>query len=143
MKKIAIFFLIVIIIISTIAYLYLNYKAVYNNAKKENEKIRISVEQEIQGIELTTLINQVIDTNEKNEVEKDNKGNYIDNNKNSINLAIQFIDNDVIYNIEKIYKAGTNTFLSYYRNITFKCKEIQYHKSTGQIKYMKFEQITQ
>ena len=102
----------------------------------------VYIDKEIQGIDLTTIINQVIDQNEKNEIQKDQEGNYIDNEKNSINIDIQFIDSDVIYNIEKIYNAGVDTFLSYYRNITFKCVDVQYHK-TGHIKYIKFEQITQ
>lgn len=142
MKKIAVFLLIIIAIVSTVSYLYLNYKAEYNISQKENAKIDVYIEKEIQGIDLTTIINQVIDQNEKNEIEKDQEGNYIDNEKNSINIDIQFIDSDVIYNIEKIYNAGVDTFLSYYRNITFKCVDVQYHK-TGHIKYIKFEQITQ
>lgn len=143
MKKIAIFFLIIIIIISTIAYLYLNHIAIYNIAQKENAKFEIYKDKEIQGIELTTIINKAIDSNEKNTISKDNEGKYIDNGKDSINIDIKFIDDDVIYNIEKIYDKGTDNFLQYYRYIMFKCNEVRYHSSTGKIKYMLFEQITQ
>ena len=52
---------------------------------------------------VTTLINKAIDTNEQNEVKKDNKGRYLDNEVNSINIDIKFIDDDVTYNIEKIF----------------------------------------
>lgn len=76
-------------------------------------------------------------------VEKDEQGKYIDNQQDSINIDIKFIDDDVIYNIEKIYISGVDKFLSYYRLIKFKCTEIQYHKFTKKVKYMKFEQITQ
>lgn len=75
-------------------------------------------------------------------VQKDEQKNYIDNGKNSINIEIKFIDNDVTYNIEKIYNAGINEFLTYYRSIKFKCTEVQYHDLTKKVKYMKFEQIT-
>ena len=143
MKKIAIFFLIIIIIISTIAYLYLNHIAIYNIAQKENAKFEMYKDKEIQGIELTTIINKAIDSNEKNTISKDNEGKYIDNGKDSINIDIKFIDDDVIYNIEKIYDKGTDNFLQYYRYIMFKCNEVRYHSSTGKIKYMLFEQITQ
>lgn len=143
MKKIAIFFLMIIIIISTIAYLYLNHIAIYNIAQKENAKFEIYKDKEIQGIELTTIINKAIDSNEKNTISKDNEGKYIDNGKDSINIDIKFIDDDVIYNIEKIYDKGTDNFLQYYRYIMFKCNEVRYHSSTGKIKYMLFEQITQ
>ena len=99
MKKIAVFFIIIIAIVSSITYLYFNYKASYNSAQKENAKFEMYKDKEILGSELTTIINKAVDTNEKNEVRKDNKGKYIDNGTNSINIDIKFIDDDVIYNI--------------------------------------------
>ena len=47
MKKIALFFLLVIAIIATIAYMYLDYKANYNIAKKENIQLESYYEKEI------------------------------------------------------------------------------------------------
>ncbi len=143
MKKIAIFLLIIIGIISTISYLYLNGINNYKNAQKENIKFEIYKDQEITGAEVTTLINKAINSNEQNEIEKDNKGRYIDNEMNSINIDIKFIDDDVTYNIEKIYNKGMDVFLTYYRDIKFKCMEVQYHEKTNKIKYMLFEQTTQ
>ena len=142
MKKIAIFLLIIIAIISIISYIYLNYKFDLNNAKKENLKFEIYTNKEIKGSELVSLINKAVDNNEKNKIEKDSEGKYIENNQNSINIDIKFIDNDVIYNIEKIYNNGIEKFLSYYGDITFKCNEVQYHETTKKVKYMQFEQIT-
>ena len=86
MKKIAIFFLIIIIFIVGISYLYLNYKANYNIAQRENKQFNSYENQEINGVELTTIINKAIDNNMKNQVEKDNKGIYI--NKNRKNFFI-------------------------------------------------------
>ncbi len=143
MKKIAIFFLIVIVIISTITYIYLNYVANYRNAQKENRQFEMYQNQEILGSELTTLINKAIDYNIRNEVEQDNKGNYIDNGKNSLNIEIKFTDDDVTFNISTIYKRGSELFLAHYRDISFKCIEVQYHKETNKISYMLFEQITE
>lgn len=143
MKKIAIFLLIIIGIISTISYLYLNGINNYKNAQKENIKFEIYKDQEITGAEVTTLINKAINSNEQNEIEKDNKGRYIDNEMNSINIDIKFIDDDVTYNIEKIYNKGMDVFLTYYRDIKFKCMDVQYHNKTNKIKYMLLEQTTQ
>ena len=92
---------------------------------------------------VTTLINKAIDTNEQNEVKKDNKGRYLDNEVNSINIDIKFIDDDVTYNIEKIFNNGMDKFMNYYRDIKFKCVDVQYHSKTQKIKYMLLEQITQ
>lgn len=143
MKKIAIFLLIIIGIVSTISYLYLNSINNQRIAQKENIKFEIYKDEEITGAEVTTLINKAINSNQQNEIEKDKKGRYIDNETNSINIDIKFIDDDVTYNIEKIYNNGMDKFLTYYRDIKFKCIDVQYHDKTQKIKYMLFEQITQ
>jgi uncharacterized membrane protein YhiD involved in acid resistance len=143
MKKIAIFLLIIIGIVSTISYLYLNSINNQRIAQKENIKFEIYKDEEITGAEVTTLINKAINSNQQNEVEKDKKGRYVDNATNSINIDIKFIDDDVTYNIEKIYNNGMDKFLTYYRDIKFKCVDVQYHDKTQKIKYMLFEQITQ
>lgn len=143
MKKIAIFLLIIIGIVSTISYLYLNSISNQRMAQKENIKFEIYKDEEITGAEVTTLINKAINSNQQNEIEKDKKGRYIDNETNSINIDIKFIDDDVTYNIEKIYNNGMDKFLTYYRDIKFKCVDVQYHDKTQKIKYMLFEQITQ
>ena len=143
MKKIVLFFVVVIVIISTFTYFYLNQVANYNIAKRENSKFRIFENEEISGLDLATIINKALNENVKNEVEKDDDGKYIDNKNNSINIDIEFLDDDVIYNIEKIYAGGIENFVKYYSEITFKCMEIKYHEQTKKISYMKFEQITQ
>jgi len=143
MKKIAIFLGVIIAIISTIAYIYLNQVAELKSAEKENLKFEVYKDKEISGSDLASIINRAVDENQKNEIKKEKNGKYIDNEFNSINIDIKFIDDDVIYNIEKIYNNGIEKFVYYYRNIIFICKEAQYHDSTGKIKYMKFEQITQ
>ena len=130
-------------IVSTISYLYLNSINNQRIAQKENIKFEIYKDEEITGAEVTTLINKAINSNQQNEIEKDKKGRYIDNETNSINIDIKFIDDDVTYNIEKIYNNGMDKFLTYYRDIKFKCVDVQYHDKTQKIKYMLFEQITQ
>lgn len=143
MKKIAIFLLIIIGIVSTVSYVYLNNVANYNNAQKENLKFEVYKNQEIYGTEVSTLINRAIDSNKKNKIEKDKNGKYIQNDINSINIDIKFTDDDVTYNMERIYNSGMTTFLAYYSEIRFKCIDIQYHKTTNKVKYILFEQITQ
>ena len=143
MKKIAIFFIITIIIICGISYLYLNFKVEYNMSKKANLEFEKYLNLEIYGTDLSTVINRAIDNNEKNEVEKNNKGIYLNNDKNSINIEVKMIDNDSIYQMETFYKNGMQNFMKYYSNIKFKCIDIKYHESTKKVKYMLFEQITQ
>ena len=143
MKKIVIFLVIVIIIICAISYIYLNYKANYNISKKANLEFENYLNEEIYGTDLATVINRAIDSNEKNEVEKDNKGMYLNNNKTSISIEVKMIDNDSIYKMETFNKSGIQNFINYYGNIKFKCVDIKYHKSTNKVKYLLFEQISE
>lgn len=143
MKKIALFFLIIVIIVVGISYMYLNYKSNYNTAKRENQKFESYYNQEIEGAELATIINRAVNENNINEIQKDNKGKYIDNDNNSINIEIKMLDNDETYNMETLYNGGIDKFVQYYSKIKFKCTDIKYHKSTNKVKYMLFEQITQ
>lgn len=143
MKKLAIFSAILVIIICGVFYLNLNYSAQYNNSKKANLKFENYLNEEVYGTDLATVINRAIDNNQQNEVEVNNKGIYLNNDKNSINIEIKMLDDDSIYQMETIYNGGIQNFINYYSNIKFKCVEIKYHSSTNKVKYMLFEQITQ
>lgn len=143
MKKVVIFFVVIIFIVVSMFYLYMNYKNNYNDMQKENKQFESYYNQETYGTNVASLINKAVDNNMKNNIMKDNNGKYIENDINSINIDIKMIDNDKIYNMEKIYKGGISTFTLYYSQIKFKCTKVDYHKKTGRIKYMLFEQITQ
>ena len=142
MKKIAIFFIITILIVCTTSAMYITYKANYNTSRKANLSFERYLNEEVYGSELATVINRAIDKNEKNEVEKNNKGIYQNNDKNSINIEIKMLDDDTIYKMEKFYNSGIQNFINYYGKIKFKCVDIKYHNSTNQVKYMLFEQTT-
>ena len=141
MKKIAIFFLIIIVIVVGISYIYLNYKMTYNQAQQENQQFESYYNKEIYGTDLTTIINKAIDKNIENRLEKDKKGFYIQNNTNSINIDIKITDNDTTYKMETIYQGKMNKFVQYYGQVKFKCTKIDYHNSTKKISYMLFEQV--
>ncbi len=143
MKKIAISILIMIVIVSTMTYMYLSYLANFQNAQKSNREFEVYLNRQISGWELTTIINKAIDNNRQNDIEKDKKGKYIDNGTNSLRIEIQFIDDEVTYSMENIAQKGTDLFFVYYKDIQFQNKEVQYHDRTNQISYMLFEQVTQ
>lgn len=140
MKKIIVFFIIVIIVVSFIGIKYYNYKINYNNIVKLNAEYESYFEKEIEGIELASLINKTVDKNTKNNIEQTDTGEFIQNNKNSIEIEIYMTDNETTYKMETIYKSGAEEFVQYYGNIKFKCTKKEYHNQTKQIKYMLFEQ---
>ena len=142
MKKIVVFFIIVSIIVISVFVAYTNYKAEYNKLQKDNLEYEYYYNKEIEGATLATLINKAVDSNTKNNVSKDEKGKYIDNNKNSINIQIYMSDNDTTYDMETIYNGGINKFVQNFNIIKFKCTKIEYHPNK-KIKYLLFEQISE
>ena len=134
-----ILFAIIAIIVTVIFVKYYSYKTEYNSVIKENAEFEQY--SEIYGLELATLINKTIDKNVKNKVAKDENGLFIPNEENSIQIEIYMHDNEKTYKMETLYNAGMEKFVQYYSNIKFKCSEIKYHKKTGKIKYLSFEQI--
>ena len=65
MKKLALIFLIGIIVIVGIAYMYLNYKANYYEAKRENNQFESYLNQEFYGADVVTLINKAYEINKR------------------------------------------------------------------------------
>ena len=61
MKKIVMFLAIIIVIVSSISYMYIKYQANYKIAQKENSQFDSYKDKEIYGAELTTLINKAVD----------------------------------------------------------------------------------
>ena len=142
MKKFIVLFSIVIIIVAVVAFNYINYTNNQNEVKRYNLELGKNYQKEIYGIDLTTTINKVINNNEKTNVEKNQQGRYINNNSDSINIDIKMIDLDRVFTMEELYNGGMEQFVQYYGNIQFKCTKIEYHKKTGKISYMYYEQIT-
>lgn len=143
MKKFVIFLIVILAIISYITYLYLNYKADIKSAQFDNMKYEKYLDKEVNANTVASVINRAVDNNIREQVPKDSKGIYIDNQKSSINVQIKFLDNDKTYDMETLYNGGMDNFIKYYSQIDFKCTRIDYHKDTSKVKYMLFEQITQ
>ena len=142
MKKVAIFFFIIIAIIAIIAGMYINYRTKYYEAKRENNQFESYYNQEFYGADVVTIINKAYDNNLTNAVEKDDKGIFKENETNSIKIDVKMLDTDTIYNMETLYSGGMQNFVEYYSGIKFKCTKIEYHPSK-KVKYMLIEQITQ
>lgn len=141
MKKILIFLVIVLIVVAVVTVRYFSYDAKNKVIGKGNLEYEQYKDKEIYGLDVATLINRAIDENTKNRIKKDDKGMFIQNETDSIEIEIYMQDNETTYKMEQFYNSGTEKFVQYYGNIKFKCSKIEYHKETGKIKYMFFEQL--
>lgn len=141
MRKIIYFFIASIVIVTTVAMVYINYKATYNNIKEDNFTFEYYNQKEIFGTEVATLINKAVDNNIKFNVLKDENGKYIENNENSINIQIYILDNETTYDMETIYNGGIDKFVQNFGSIKFKCTNLEYHDITKRVKKVYFEQV--
>ena len=141
MKKYVILFIIVIIVVTSIAYLYLNYVSGANNVKASNKEYTNLYNTTITGSTLASNINKIIDKNTKNNVQKDENGYFLDNGTNSIIGEIKFKDSENTFKIEQIYNNDISKFINLYSNLNFKCTNIKYHSKTNLVSYMYFEEV--
>lgn len=140
MKKILIYIIcIVLIILSVIGTKYLNFKEQKSLIQKYNLEYEVYLNQDVTGRELTTAINRAVNNNEKNLVQKDEKGFYIDDDNNSVKIEIKILDNDTTYQMETLYNGGMENFIQYYGDINFNCSKIDYN-SKGKVSHIIFEQ---
>ena len=142
MKKIFIFLAIVVIIVAIVGVRYITYKSEYNAIQRENADFEKYKDQEVYGLDVASIMNKAVDKNTKNKIEKDDNGNFIQNDENSIEIEIYMSDNETTYKMETLFNAGTEQFVQYYGSENFRCSKIEYHKKTGRIKYILFEQQT-
>ena len=142
MKKILYILLgICILTVIIIFYLYNTYFRFLVLSEKLNKEYENYTENVIVGSSLMSLINKSIDLNEKNNVEKNKQGLYIENDTNSIKIEIKFAESDKTFQMEAISKLGSSEFIKNYNSRSFKCTKKEFHSKTGQIKYMLFEEV--
>ena len=119
----------------------INLRAEKNEIKKENAEYEKYLNNEVLGTELATLISRAVDSNEKNKVLKDDKGYYIENEKNSIKIDLKMTTIDKTYPMEEIYNNEMISFVKNFNLIKFKCTSIDYHQKTGKISKLIFEEL--
>lgn len=131
----------IFIIICIICTFLINLRSGKSELAKQNLEYEKYLNKIILGTDLATLISKSIDNNEKNNVQKDNKGHYIDNEKNSIKIDLKMSTIDKTYPMEEIYNNEMTAFVKNFNLINFKCTSIEYHKKTGKISKLVFEEL--
>ena len=130
-----------------VVYFIINYRNMQIDAQANNKEYITYKDKTIVGTTLVSLINKTVDNNEKNNIEKDEKNTYIENDKNSVKIYIYFLDLEkedkyieTPYTMEQIYNNDTDNFIKLYGTSNFYCSNIDYHEKTGNVKSLTFEQ---
>lgn len=144
MKKGLILILIALIvgIAASVGYISNKYTKT-SEIQKINKEYELYKDKELLGTDVTTAINKALDSNERNEIPKDEKGFYIENDTNSIKVEIVMYNEDEpkTYQMETIQKVGITGFINNFNLIDFTCSKIEYHEKTKMISKIIFEQV--
>lgn len=136
------FFVICLVFIIIMIVLFINFKALEKKQMEAERFNKIYEEyntENLNGLDLTTVINKAIDNNQKYDIKTDENGEYISDEKYSIKIYITMIINNKTYPMERINALGMSSFIEYFGIVKFKCTDIQYHSKTGRISQMTFE----
>ena len=131
----------IFIIICIICLNIINIQNNKNKIAKENEVYEYYLDREVSGIEIATLINKAVDQNEKNEITKDEKGRYIENEENSIKIDFNMTTVKKTYPMESFYNKEIEEFVANFKTIRFKCTNIEYHSNSGKVSKLIFEEL--
>lgn len=132
--------IIFIIICATCAFL-INIRAEKNEIKKANSQYEEYLNKEVLGTDVASLISKAIDENERNNIQKDEKNYYIENEENSIKIDLKMITIEKTYPMEEIYNNNITSFVQNFNTIKFKCTSIEYHNKTGRVSKIVFEEL--
>ncbi|MBO5478576.1 MAG: hypothetical protein J6A04_02520 [Clostridia bacterium] len=93
----------------------------------------------LRGTDVVSVINKVIDNNEKYGINGYNEPNYIIQVEFELIDSVGNLEAGRIYNISNYseMKKNQEDFTDFKRRI-FNCKEIKYNKSTGRVNYISF-----
>ena len=144
MKKTFITILVIVgIIVALFIIKYIRYQEKVAQIKEYNVQFEQYLDKELYGTEIATVINKAVVINEQKVVKKNENGKYIQNNTDSVNIEVKIndLEEEKIYNMETLYNGGMQQFVQYYNNIKFKSSKVEYN-SEKKISYILFEQIT-
>ena len=133
--------LICFISIIIVVYNYNNYYIKQKEIISFNKQYLEFNKNQVKGLDITSIMNLAISNNEKYNVEKNEKDEYIDDGEYSIKIVLKMKIDGKTYFIEAFEKNGMDEFAQYFGSILFKCTEVTYHEKSGRIATMTFEAL--
>ena len=106
--------------------------------KKFNEGFKEYIDKEITGVDLTTVLNKAIENNNKNKIEKNSDGTYIEDDNNSIKILVKPTKDGKYYPMEAFEKVGMMDFTKNFGGLVFKSVKVEYHLN-GRISKITYE----
>ena len=141
MKRIIIFFGTVLVVILIIfSYNYIQYQINQRTVLKYNQAFLQFNRKNIYGTDITSVINKAVNNNEQSKILKNDSGEYISDEENSVKIYITFEKEGTCYSMEKIYEKSMQEFTKLFGGVKFDCTDVKYHKN-GKVSEMYFQAI--
>lgn len=122
MKKTIIIILIpILIILFSVIGLLRTKNTTNREIRQANIQYEYYLNKEIYGTDVATIINKAINENEKNNIQKNERNHYIENNTNSIKIELKMTTNGKTYQMEEMYNNDITRFVENFNIIKFKC----------------------
>ena len=142
MKKwIIILIVLVIIAIVPIVLLLMQYQSEKNDITRFNLEYEQYKDKTTYGTSVASLINYAINNNKKHDIQKDENGKYIDDDKYCVKIEIKMPNSEEeisTYDMETIATLGVERFVRNFNVLDFKCSNITYN-SYGRVSKLVFE----
>lgn len=148
MKKNILYILLILLIIIIIVLINVS-----NNRIKKNAVSNFNMEFEkykgktLYGADVLSIINKAIDNNTQNEIKRDEKGKYIEDDSNSIKVDLILLSQDdegnireLKYPMETLEKAGLDMFIASFSITEFNLENIEYN-SIGRVSRILVKQL--
>lgn len=144
MKKILIIIIVAVItVVAVFTGKYIELSKQKSEVKKINNEFLAYQKSIVKINKIVTLMNRAIDINNKNNIEKDENGIYEENNTNSIKVYLKVKSSDSKMEMERLMlndKAGVEKVEYAFSDLIFEMTNVEYHKKTGQVKSITFEE---
>lgn len=127
----------VIVIISIVSMNYIEYKKSKIAIDSINKEFTRYENNTIQINTVITMMNKAIQKNSENNISKDEKELFIENDTNSIKVYLELKSRKSIIPMEELIlgkKTGIERVSYAFSDMTFRIDKIEYHKKTGQVK---------
>lgn len=142
MKKFVILIISISIIIISINFMDFKEKEIGNiNIKNFNLKYENFNKESLNGLEVATVINKAVSHNQGLEVPIDEKGFYILDDEESVEIYVTMKTTETTYRMESLYGLGMDKFIETFGTAEFECTDVKYHEKTGRIASLTFEAI--
>ena len=142
MKKFIILIISISLIIIAINFMDFKEKEISNiNIKNFNLEYENFNKESLNGLEVATAINKAVSHNQGLEMPINEKGFYILDDEESVEIYVMMNTTETTYRMESIYGLGMDKFIKTFGTAEFKCTDVKYHEKTGRIASITFEAV--